>query len=216
MTPDSQSRAATATGRLQDWLEQQEWWTEPLVRVRAVSRLVAPYRRFRFAQFGRDSIIHRPRWLYGTRHISVGDRVLVMSGAWLSVERSAWGAEEPVIRIGERVGIRTNCTLSASSGLVIEDDVVMGGSVTVVDSDHTWSTGQSSVLHSPARSEPIRIGEGSWIGDHVAVLRGANIGRFCLVGANSVVRGEIPDYSIAVGAPARVVGRNDVAAPSDG
>ena len=184
--------------------------------MRAVSRVVAPYRRFRFAEFGRDSIIHRPRWLYGTRHISVGERVLIMSGSWLSVERSAWGAEEPVIRIGDRVGIRTNCTLSASSGLVIEDDVVMGGSVTVVDSDHTWSTGQSSVLHSPARSEPIRIGEGSWIGDHVAVLRGANIGRFCLVGANSVVRGDLPDYSIAVGAPARVVGHNDVAAPSDG
>lgn len=216
MTPESLSRASSAGGRLRDWLEQQEWWQEPLVRVRIVGRLTAPYRRFRFAQFGRDSIVHRPRWLYGTRHISVGERVLVMSGSWLSVERSAWGSDEPVIRIGDRVGIRSNCTLSASAGLIIESDVVMGGSVTVVDSDHTWSTGQSSVLNSPSRAEPIRIGEGSWIGDHVAVLRGANIGRFCLIGANSVVRGEIPDYSIAVGAPARVVGRNEVSAPGGG
>ena len=38
------------------------------------------------------------------------------------------------------------------------------------------------------------------------MLRGADIGRCCIIGANSVVRGEIPDYSIAVGAPARVVG----------
>jgi acetyltransferase-like isoleucine patch superfamily enzyme len=41
----------------------------------------------------------------------------------------------------------------------------------------------------------------------VAVLKGSNIGRCCIVGANSVVRGEIPDFSIAVGSPARVVGQ---------
>jgi acetyltransferase-like isoleucine patch superfamily enzyme len=55
-------------------------------------------------------------------------------------------------------------------------------------------------------SSPVRVGAGTWIGERVAVLRGANIGRCCIIGANSVVRGEIPDYSIAVGAPARVVG----------
>jgi acetyltransferase-like isoleucine patch superfamily enzyme len=61
-------------------------------------------------------------------------------------------------------------------------------------------------MHNPLVSTPVRIGEGTWIGERVAVLRGADIGRCCMIGANSVVRGEIPDYSIAVGAPARVVG----------
>jgi acetyltransferase-like isoleucine patch superfamily enzyme len=55
-------------------------------------------------------------------------------------------------------------------------------------------------------TSPVRIGEGTWIGDRVAVLRGANIGKQCVIGTNSVVRGTIPDYSIAVGAPAKVVG----------
>ena len=50
------------------------------------------------------------------------------------------------------------------------------------------------------------IGRGTWLAERVAVLRGSSIGRCCIVGANSVVRGELPDYSIAVGAPARVVG----------
>jgi acetyltransferase-like isoleucine patch superfamily enzyme len=40
----------------------------------------------------------------------------------------------------------------------------------------------------------------------VAVLKGAQIGECCVIGANSVVRGEIPPFSVAVGAPARVVG----------
>jgi acetyltransferase-like isoleucine patch superfamily enzyme len=41
------------------------------------------------------------------------------------------------------------------------------------------------------------------------VLPGATIGRHVVVGANSVVVGELPDFSVAVGAPARVVSRHD-------
>lgn len=61
-------------------------------------------------------------------------------------------------------------------------------------------------MHNPAQSAPVRIGRGSWLAERVAVLKGADIGTCCIIGANSVVRGGIPDYSIAVGSPARVVG----------
>jgi acetyltransferase-like isoleucine patch superfamily enzyme len=64
-------------------------------------------------------------------------------------------------------------------------------------------------MHNPLETSPIRIGRGTWIAERVAVLRGADIGRCCIIGANSVVKGTIPDYSIAVGSPARVVGRVD-------
>lgn len=48
------------------------------------------------------------------------------------------------------------------------------------------------------------IGEGSWIGENVCVC-GANIGKHCVIGANSVVTKDIPDYSVAVGCPARII-----------
>ena len=48
------------------------------------------------------------------------------------------------------------------------------------------------------------IGEGSWLGEHVCVI-GASIGKHCVIGANAVVVHDIPDYSVAVGAPARVI-----------
>ena len=85
--------------------------------------------------------------------------------------------------------------------------------MTIVDSDHTWDAGAPSVLWNPRRAEPIRIGRGTWIGERVAVLRGASIGRFCFVGANSVVRGQLPDYSAAAGVPAKVVGSTADRAP---
>ncbi len=181
-----------------------------MVRVTLVARAIEPYRRLRFAEFGAQSVIHRPTWLYGTRHIAVGRGVLVLPGAWLAVERVAWGAAEPVLRLGDRVGIRANCTLSAARSILVEDDVVLGGSVTVVDSDHTWRDGRPNVLYNPVDAAPVRIGRGTWVGDHTTILRGSDIGELCVIGANSVVRGTIPDRSVAVGVPARVVGTNDV------
>jgi acetyltransferase-like isoleucine patch superfamily enzyme len=62
-------------------------------------------------------------------------------------------------------------------------------------------------MHNPVVTEPIHIGRGTWVAERVAVLKGARIGRCCIIGANSVVKGEIPDFSIAVGAPAKVVGQ---------
>ncbi|MHB8682293.1 MAG: acyltransferase [Acidimicrobiales bacterium] len=182
---------------------------EPMWRVGKLARLKEPYRRRQFAEFGRHSVLHKPDWLYGTRHIAVGTAVLILPGAWLAVERQAWDVAEPVLRIGDRVGARTNLTISAAASVVIEDDVVFGGGVTVVDSDHTYRAGHPNVLHNPVDAGTIRIGRGSWIGDHATILKGTDIGEFCMIGANSVVKGTIPDRSIAVGAPAKVVGKTD-------
>jgi acetyltransferase-like isoleucine patch superfamily enzyme len=112
-----------------------------------------------------------------------------------------------VLRVGDRVGIRPYCMISASERIVIEDDVIIGAFSSVIDSDHTYSMGRPNVMHNPVETAPVRIGRGTWLAERVAVLKGADIGRCCIIGANSVVRGEIPDYSIAVGSPARVVGQ---------
>jgi acetyltransferase-like isoleucine patch superfamily enzyme len=54
----------------------------------------------------------------------------------------------------------------------------------------------------------VRIGSGAWLGENVCVI-GANVGRNSVVGANSVVMSDIPDFCVAVGAPARVIRRFD-------
>ena len=54
----------------------------------------------------------------------------------------------------------------------------------------------------------VSIGDGSWIGENVCIL-GANIGKHSVIGANSVVLQDIPDYCVAVGSPARVVRKYD-------
>ena len=183
--------------------------TRPMKRVALRGRITRPWWRMRFHEFGDNSVLYKPDWVFGPQLMSVGSNVLIFQGAWLSVERVAWGATEPVIRIGSNVGIRPYCTLTAAESIVIEDFVAMGSFTSVIDSDHTFVKGEPSPLRGPLEASPIRIGRGTWIGERVAILRGSDIGQRCIIGSNSVVRGHIPDNSIAVGAPARVVGSTE-------
>jgi lipopolysaccharide O-acetyltransferase len=179
---------------------------QPMRRVVMRSRVTAPYWRRRMHHFGEGAILHKPAWVYGPQQMSIGAHSLILMGTWLSVESQAWDRPAPALSIGKRCGIRPYCMISAAEQVTIEDDVIIAAFSSVIDSDHTYELGRPNVMHNPIATAPIRIGRGTWIAERVAVLRGADIGRCCIIGANSVVRGTIPDYSIAVGAPARVVG----------
>ena len=184
------------------------WREEPLKAVAAEARLMRPRRLRQFGHFGEQSILHRPMWLYGTRHASVGSWCLLMHAAWLSVERSAWDAPESALQIGDRVTLRPFVSISASLRVVLEDGVSIGAGCGIYDSNHTLDVDRPSVLDTPRSAAPVRIGAGCWVGDRVTILAGADIGRHCVIGAGAVVRGAIPDNSVAVGVPARVVGEN--------
>ena len=165
-----------------------------------------PYRRRRFAEFGPGTILDRPGEILGAHKIAIGANCVILHGTHLAVETFAWESAGPVLRIGDRVGIRPYCMISAADEIVIEDDVIIGAFSSVIDSDHTFAAGQPNVMHNPLATSPIRIGRGTWLGERVAVLRGSTIGRCCIVGANSVVRGDVPDYTIVAGIPARPIG----------
>jgi len=179
-------------------------------RVALRARLQRPYWRWRFRSFGDDSVLYKPDWVYGPHQIEIGERVLILAHIWLSAERQTWERAEAAVTLGDGVAIRPYCTISAADSVEIEDNVVLSAFTTVVDSDHTWRGGrEENIVWNPLETSPIRIGRGTWVGERAAILRGSSIGRFCIIGANSVVRGEVPDFSVAVGAPARVVGSTE-------
>lgn len=179
---------------------------EPVRRMALRGRLAHPWRRHRFHAFGTGSFIDRPLGIYTPWQMAIGDNVMVLPGAWLSVERPAWDRPAPVLQIGDHVGLRPHCTVSAAESVVIESHVIIAAYSTVIDCNHTQVPGIDNVLWTPMRTAPVRIGKGTWIGERCSILAGADIGEHCIIGANSVVTGPIPDWSVAVGAPARVVG----------
>jgi lipopolysaccharide O-acetyltransferase len=178
---------------------------DPHFAYRSVGRLTRPWWRRRFAEFGDESLLYRPAWVYRPDLMAIGRRVWIGQGAWLEVGGAALESRDPVIRMGDGVVLRHHVTVSAAESIVIEDEVLIAAWTSIYDSDHTIGPDRNAIWY-PHVTAPVRIGRGTWIGERVAVLRGADIGRHCIVGANSVVKGAIPDYSVAAGAPARVVG----------
>lgn len=204
MIPKLHRRWRAETERLER--EWTAWKEEPLKRVAFRNRMIRPLRERQFLHYGEESIIDRPAWLHGTHRASIGDGVLIMQGSWLAVDRVAWDKPEPALVIGDRVWIRSRVTIAAVESIVIEDEVLMAGGVTIVDSNHTWAPGDPNPMHGPMKSSPVRVGRGTWLGERVVLGKGAHIGEQCAIGAGAVVTSRIPDFSIVVGVPGRVVG----------
>jgi acetyltransferase-like isoleucine patch superfamily enzyme len=157
-----------------------------------------------FASFGPRSIIKLPLRLQGEARIAVGDDVYVGAGSWLQVLGDPTG---PVaISIGGGTGISGSCVLSAASSIRIGDAVLIARNVYIADHSHAYADVGVPVLAQGITSvAPVEIEDGAWLGQNVVVGPGVRIGTGAVVGANSVVLSDVPDYSVAVGAPARVV-----------
>ena len=76
------------------------------------------------------------------------------------------------------------------------------------DANHGYEDTELPIGRQFAPSRPVSIGDGSWLGHGSVVLPGATIGRHVVVGAGSVVTGDLPDFCVAVGNPARVIRRH--------
>lgn len=162
----------------------------------------------RFGAFGQGSIIcYPPATIMNERYIRIGSNTMIGPDVSLSAGMVP-GQEcvtDPVVRIGDR------CLIGRGSGIVghlaidIGDDVWTGHYVYITDQNHGYDDRLLPISKQSQPERPVIIGDGSWLGHGTVVLPGARIGRHVVIGANSVVTGDIPDYSIAVGSPARVV-----------
>jgi acetyltransferase-like isoleucine patch superfamily enzyme len=83
----------------------------------------------------------------------------------------------------------------------------------VVGGDHEHADPTRPILEQGRSSKGVAVGSGAWLGADVKVLDGTTIGDGAIVGAGAVVRGDVPAMAVAVGMPARVVGRRDPAVP---
>jgi acetyltransferase-like isoleucine patch superfamily enzyme len=79
--------------------------------------------------------------------------------------------------------------------------------VYITDQNHGYERIDIPISMQTQPEKMVSIGDGSWIGAGSVILPGSEIGKHVAIGANSVVNGVIPDFSVAVGSPARVVKR---------
>jgi acetyltransferase-like isoleucine patch superfamily enzyme len=166
------------------------------------------YWRRRFRKFGRRTWIESPNWIRGACSISIGSRVSLWRYARLSAVGSS--PERETISIGDGTVIHPFVHIAAAKSVTIGENVLFAANCYVTDHDHDWlDPSDPPLVNKKVIAVPTSIGDHTWLGEKVAVLKGVRIGKHCVIGANSVVTTDIPPYSVAVGAPARVVRRWD-------
>ena len=180
-----------------------------------------------FAYFGVGAKILPPLRILNPQRISIGDRTAIREGCHINAfidlsflmeyidpaHRSAFSRAQylydPCIEIAREVQIGRFAFISCTSSIVIERNVVLSERVFIGDNNHSFSHPEVPIVQQPNKSgEAVVIGQGSWIGVGAALLAGTRLGRNCVVGANSVCRGEaFPSHAVIGPEPAKVLYR---------
>lgn len=110
--------------------------------------------------------------------------------------------------IGERVNINSGTVLYTGTGISIGNDVAIASNCTFAPVNHEYKSRDELIRKQGFRPSKggIVVEDDVWIGANCVLLDGARLRRGCVIGAGSIVRGEVPAYSINVGNPLAVIG----------
>lgn len=139
----------------------------------------------KFLHFGNSSELRPGSYVVGCSQISIGERVIIRPGSFFHGE--------------------SNTLLKT---ILIEDDVLIGSGVHIYVENHQFSNPHlliSEQGHSQAKQ--VKLKRGCWIGANVIILPGVEIGENSVIGAGSIVTKSVPPGVVAVGNPARIMGK---------
>lgn len=156
-----------------------------------------------FRAFGKSTLISFPCRFDGSNNIEIGNNTLIQKGIWLYAV--GINNKDSKLKIGNKCVLGYNNHITCVRSVNIGDSVLTANNVYISDNLHSYQDIKLPIINQPILfKNSVSIGSGSWIGENVSII-GASIGKNCVIGANSVVTRDIPDYSVAVGIPARVI-----------
>ena len=112
------------------------------------------------------------------------------------------------LTIGEGSVINAGCVLYTGNGIAIGNGVAVAANCTFAPVNHAYQDKGRPILEQgfgPSKGG-ITVEDDVWIGANCVLLDGAVLRRGCVIGAGSVVRGDVPAYSVNAGSPLRVIG----------
>ena len=141
------------------------------------------------------------------------DDDVVLGKDWvIAVYPEYCGIDMPVKQ--EKIGVciksgviaNRKLTIYCAQGVEIGNNCMLGSNVLITDNNHGMNVEDVSYSkQSLITKGKVIIGDECWIGENVCILAGTSIGKRTIIGAGSVVMGEIPGNSIVVGNPAKVI-----------
>ena len=168
--------------------------------------------------FPKTRLIRLPFDLRNKSNIKIGKSFTTGFGCRIEAFPVPGREDGAVLQIGDDVQINDYVHIAAASSVIIGNNVLMASKIFITDISHGQydeKGGEDSFPSvsphlRPLFTKPVNIGDNVWIGEFVSVLPGVSIGRGSIIGANSVVTKDIPENSIAVGTPAKVIKKFDI------
>jgi len=147
----------------------------------------------------------------GSRYLTIGYDTRVLKDASLEIMDSYFDQRfQPAITIGNHCWIGARTQLIGAGKLTIGNDVFVAADVYITTLNHGMDPQNPTAYGlQPLQIQDVSIGDGCWIGTKVVILPGVTIGKRSIIGAGSIVTKSVPDYSIAVGNPAKVIKKYD-------
>lgn len=157
-------------------------------------------------------IIRRPFIIRGKSMIDLGRGLTTGVGCRLEAFITGQSNQQSKLIFGDRVQLNDYVHLSAIDSIRIGNDVLMASHVYISDNSHGLYKGtvddsspDVAPVNRPYYVAPVHVGDRVWIGEGAIIMPGVTIGEGAIIGAHSIVNTNIPDNSIAVGSPAKVI-----------
>ncbi len=170
--------------------------------------LVPPLPRS-FGAFGPGSMIIPPSRVQSPECIYVGTGVRVHEHAWLCVVPQP-GAPKPRLEIGDGTSLNRFVKIVCAGSVIIGGECLIGDHVFISDTEYRHDDPSIPIARQPLETpRPVVIGSGSHVGFRAIIRPGVTLGEHAYVGAGAVVIEDVPDRTVVVGDPARIIRRWD-------
>lgn len=156
-------------------------------------------------RFGKAVTLERGVVIDGLSHegIELGNNVMI--GPYSVIRASVLSNVGAGIRIGSGSSVDAYSYIGAGGPITIGENVIMGQHISFHAENHNYERTDVPIKHQGTRRRGIVIEDDCWVGANTTFLDGAHVGRGCVIAAGTIVRGEVPPYSVAAGVPARVL-----------
>lgn len=166
------------------------------------SILIYPYI---FKKYGKGSIIRKPLFITPST-IFIGNNVFIWKNCRIEGVKNYEGVSyDPSIEIQDNVTIQQNLHLTCANKIVIGKHSAIAANVSITDIHHPYVDITIPIEKQQLDVGAVYIGENCKIYNNVVILPNTIIGRHCTIGANSVVSGVIPDFSVCAGVPSKII-----------
>lgn len=161
-----------------------------------------------FGAMGPGCVLRPPVMLVNPQRMFFGRGISVRHGARLEAVTEHLGKRYyPELIIGDDCNLEQNVHMACAERIVIGRKVAITENVGIFDILHPFADLGRPVVDQPLKTAPVSIGDETMVGMGAVIQPGVRIGMHCVVGANSVVTKNVPDYCVVGGVPARILKR---------